>query len=86
MCVSDVGRVVAVAADGATAELVEGGPRRAVSLAVLALEGTPVAVGDWVEVHTGLAVGVLDEADAVARLATLAEAGALGPDPRPADR
>lgn len=86
MCVSDVGRVVAVAADGATAELVEGGPRRAVSLAVLALEGTPVVVGDWLEVHTGLAVAVLDETDAAARLATLAEAGALAPVARPIER
>lgn len=81
MCVSDVGRVAAVSADGATAELVEGGPRRAVSMAVLVLEGTRVAVGDWVEVHTGLAVGVLDEAEARARLAALDEAGALGPAP-----
>lgn len=78
MCVSDVGRVAAVTADGAAAELVEGGPRRAVSLAVLVLEGTPVEVGDWVEVHTGLAVGVLAGEDARARLAALHEAGALG--------
>lgn len=77
MCVSDVGRVAALSADGATAELVEGGPRRAVSLAVLVLEGTSVGVGDWVEVHTGLAVGVLDGDDAAARLAALEEAGAL---------
>ncbi len=86
MCVSDVGRVAAIAADGAAAELVEGGPRREVSLAVLVLEGTLVSVGDWVEVHTGLAVGVLDEADAVARLASLADAGALAAGPHPAER
>lgn len=83
MCVGDVGRVVAIAGDGGRAEVVEGGPRRAVSLAVLVLEGTTVEVGDWVEVHTGLAVGVLTEADAVARLAALAEAGAVAPEPGP---
>lgn len=69
MCVTDVGCVVAVAADGATAELVGGGPRRPVSLAFLVLEGTPVAVGDWVQVHTGLAVAVLDEERAAQVLA-----------------
>ena len=83
MCVSDVGRVAALSADGAAAELVEGGPRRTVSLAVLVLEGTVVGVGDWVEVHTGLAVGVLDEVEAAARLRALAEAGALTADPSP---
>lgn len=83
MCVGDVGRVAALSADGATAELVEGGPRRAVSLAVLVLEGTPVVVGDWVEVHTGLAIGVLDEDDALARLSALTDAGAVAPDRPP---
>ena len=83
MCVSDVGRVAALSADGTAAELVEGGPRRTVPLAVLVLEGTPVGMGDWVEVHTGLAVGVLDPADAAERLAALAEAGALPAEPGP---
>lgn len=83
MCIADVGRVAAVSADGATAELVGGGPPRAVSLAVLALEGTLIEVGDWVEVHTGLAVGRLDPADAAERLAALAEAGAVPAEPVP---
>jgi len=34
-----------------------------VSLAVLLLEEQPVATGDWVLVHTGLAVAVLDPAE-----------------------
>ena len=68
MCVTDVGRVTALAADGGSAELVGGGPSRPVSLAVLVLEGVPVHVGDWVRVHTGLAVEVLGEGEALAAL------------------
>lgn len=68
MCVTDIGRVVALAADGATAEIESAGRRRRVSLAVLVLEGTPVAPGDWLELHTGLAVEVLDDTTAQARL------------------
>lgn len=68
MCVTDVGRIVTVADDGATAEIETAGRRRRVSLAVLVLEDLPVAPGDWVEIHTGLAVEVLDDATAHARL------------------
>ena len=70
MCVTDVGRVVAISEDGGTAELEGGGARRAASLAVLVLEGSPVQVGDWVRVHTGLAVEVIgaDEAERVLEL------------------
>ena len=40
------------------------GDARQVSLAVLDLEDTNVRPGDWVLSHTGLALRVLDEADA----------------------
>lgn len=64
MCVTDVGQVVSLADGGGTAEIESAGRRRTVSLAVLVLEGTPVEVGDWVQVHTGLAVEVVDETTA----------------------
>lgn len=69
MCVTDVGQVVKLAEGGGTAEIESGGRRRSVSLAVLVLEGTAVAMGDWVQVHTGLAVEVVDEATAARLLA-----------------
>ena len=75
MCVTDVGRVVAVSDDGGTAELEGGGGRRTASLAVLVLEGTPVEVGDWVRVHTGLAVEVVGADEAERVLALRAELG-----------
>ncbi len=40
------------------------GVARLVSLAVLDLEDTNVGPGDWILSHTGLALRVLDEADA----------------------
>lgn len=36
-------------------------------------------VGDYVLVHAGYAIGVLDEAEAAETLALLSELGALGP-------
>ncbi len=70
MCVTDVGRVVAISDDGGTADLEGGGVRRSASLAVLVLEGASVQVGDWVRVHTGLAVEVVppEEAERVLEL------------------
>lgn len=40
------------------------GVARRVSLAVLDLEGTSVAPGDWILSHTGLAIRVVNETDA----------------------
>ncbi|HEX6418988.1 MAG TPA: HypC/HybG/HupF family hydrogenase formation chaperone [Acidimicrobiales bacterium] len=62
MCLSLAGRIDRIEGDGAVVD-VDGRPRR-ISLAVLLLEGTPVAPGDWVLVHTGLAVSLLDPAEA----------------------
>ena len=55
--------------DGATAEVELGGVSRRISLML-----TPEArVGDYVLVHTGFAIGVLDEQEAQETLALLAE-------------
>jgi hydrogenase expression/formation protein HypC len=58
MCLSDAGRIRAI--DGAEAVVDVDGADRRVSLAPIVLAGDPVEVGDWVLVHTGLAVEVLD--------------------------
>jgi hydrogenase assembly chaperone HypC/HupF len=61
MCLADLGPVIAVSADGGWAQVDLAGTARRVSLAPLVLDGTPVAVGDWVVVHTGLAVDLMDD-------------------------
>lgn len=72
MCLTDVGRVVSVSEDGGAAVIESGGRRRTVSLAVLALEGTQAVEGQWLRVHTGLAVDVIDEVAATDALALVA--------------
>jgi len=68
MCLALPARIVALdAADGATVDL--GGVRKAISVAL-----TPgVAVGDYVIVHVGHAIGVLDPDEAARTLALFAE-------------
>ena len=67
MCLAVPLRVNSI--DGATAEVELGGVSRRVSLVL-----TPEArVGDYVLVHTGFAIGVLDEHEAQQTLALLAE-------------
>lgn len=60
MCLSDVGRVVAVDAERHSARLDVGDRTFDVSTVALGLDAPPVAVGDWLVVHTGLAVERLD--------------------------
>lgn len=64
MCLSCAGRILEVDGDRHEAVVEIDGSRRAVSLAVLALDGTSVEIGDWVLVHTGFAMEVLDAATA----------------------
>lgn len=73
MCLSDLGPVLGIDADTGTAEVDLAGRVTRVSLAPLVLEGTAVAPGDWLLVHTGLAVQVLDAADAAGILASREE-------------
>lgn len=62
MCLSEAGRVRSVLGGEALVD-VDGVTRR-VSLAPIVLGGGTIAVGDWVLVHTGLAVDRLDPDDA----------------------
>lgn len=66
MCFEMPARIVR--RDGATAEADVDGTLRPVSLVVLDLEGAPAAPGDWVLVHTGIAVRRLSETEAAGLL------------------
>jgi hydrogenase expression/formation protein HypC len=69
---SAAGRIVSIDADRHEAVVDVDGMTRTVSLAVLALEGGTLVPGDWVMVHTGFALEVLDE-DSVNDLLALRE-------------
>lgn len=86
MCLAIPTQILSI--DGSQAEVEIGGVRRTISLAL-----TPEArVGDYVIVHTGFAISVLDEAEARETLSLFAEMAALedalhaqsgSPDPWP---
>ncbi len=64
MCISMAARVLAIDDDGRAARVDIDGSERRVALTVLILEGKTVATGDWLLVHTGLAVEILTPASA----------------------
>lgn len=71
MCLALPARIVALDGDDATVDL--GGVRKAVSVAL-----TPgVAIGDYVIVHVGHAIGVIDPEEAERTLALFAELAAM---------
>lgn len=78
MCLSDVGPVLRVDAFAGTAEVDLAGRSMKVSLAPLVLDGLQVTPGDWLVVHTGLAVELLDATEAARILATRAEMVEVG--------
>ena len=67
MCLAVIAKILQI--DGATAEASFGGVRRRISLQLL----PEAQVGDYVLVHTGFAIAVVDPAEAEATLALLAE-------------
>jgi hydrogenase assembly chaperone HypC/HupF len=73
MCLSDLGTVLSVDDGSGTAEVDLAGRTAEVSLAPLVLDGTKVAKGDWLLVHTGLAVELLDAAEAAEIIASREE-------------
>ena len=58
-----------------------GGIRKSISIALVA----GVQVGDYVVVHVGHAIGVIDPEEAAHTLALFAEMAALSPDQTPAE-
>lgn len=78
MCLTRIARIHSLPADGeAVVDL--GGRDHVVSLAPLVLEGREVGVGDWVLIHTGLAVERVDEATAREMLEDLPHEPGPGP-------
>jgi hydrogenase expression/formation protein HypC len=73
MCLSDLGPVLSIDGVAGIAEVDLAGRTAKVSLAPLVLDGTQVAPGDWLLVHTGLAVELLDAADAAEIVASRSE-------------
>ncbi|WP_158588063.1 HypC/HybG/HupF family hydrogenase formation chaperone [Actinomadura logoneensis] len=75
-----VGRVVRI--DDGTAVVVRGEARTGVSLVILDMEGVSVATGDWLVVHTGIAVRKISAAEAAELAAELAAErdGTMGRD------
>ncbi|MDP8958856.1 MAG: HypC/HybG/HupF family hydrogenase formation chaperone [Actinomycetota bacterium] len=72
MCMGIPGRVVEVLPDHPHLAMVEvGGAKRQVNVGLLEPKG--VRPGEWVDVHTGFAVSVLDETEAKESLALLEE-------------
>jgi hydrogenase expression/formation protein HypC len=62
MCVSLLGQITRVNGEHAVVDV--GGIERKASLAMLLLEDQEVSTGDWVLIHTGFAVAVLDPDEA----------------------
>jgi hydrogenase assembly chaperone HypC/HupF len=73
MCMADVARVVVVSDDGITANVVVRGREQRVSLVMVDEATPPIAGGDWLLVHSGLALGRIDAADAASRTRLLNE-------------
>lgn len=76
MCLGIPGRVVDIAGDGCSATVDIDGARRVVSLALLAGEEHRAELGDWVLVHVGFAMAVIDPDEAARTLDLLRELAA----------
>jgi hydrogenase expression/formation protein HypC len=72
MCVCVVARVLSVDDELGLATVVSDSGERRVSVAPVVLDGGQVAPDDWVVVHSGFAVEVLDADDAATWLAEIA--------------
>lgn len=82
MCLGVPGQIVAISDAENTLGIVEiAGVRREVNLLCI-VENRPLAdcVGDWVLVHVGFAMSRIDEAEAAATLALLAELSEIEPE------
>lgn len=78
MCLGIPGRIVAISDAGAMMATVDvSGVRREVDVTCVATPGAPPEdlLGRWTLVHVGFAMSLIDEAEARATLAILAEIG-----------
>jgi len=75
MCMETIARVIELAPeDAATAVADVDGATRRISLAMLTVQGIAVQPGDWLLAHTGIAIEVLTEPDAMDRIRQCDEA------------
>jgi len=71
MCMASAAVVLTVSDDGQTADVLVDGRTQRVLLAVLDEAARPVVGGDWLLVHSGLALSRMDAADAALRASLL---------------
>jgi hydrogenase assembly chaperone HypC/HupF len=73
MCMAAPAQVMVVSDDRTTAEVVARGREQRVLLVGLDETARPVVAGDWLLVHSGLALGRIDAAEAAGRALLLDE-------------
>jgi len=77
MCLAIPGQIVEIVDEASRLAQVEvAGVRRTINVALIESDGGPVAPGDWVLIHVGFAISVIDEAEAAATLELLVAMGA----------
>ena len=77
MCLAIPGRVIEVVDETNRLALVDvAGVRRTVNIGLLDAEGDGAGPGDWVLIHVGFALSIVDEEEAAATLALLQGMGA----------
>ena len=76
MCLAIPGLIVEIVdAEAAIARVDVAGVTREVNIALLVWEGRTPTVGDWVLIHVGFAMSLIDEVEAARTLALLREMG-----------
>jgi hydrogenase expression/formation protein HypC len=77
MCLAIPGRVIEISDEANRLALVDvAGVRRTVNVGLLDAEGHGAQPGDWVLIHVGFALSLVDEEEAAATLALLRGMGA----------
>ena len=77
MCLAIPGRVIEIVDEANRLALVDiAGVRRTVNIGLLDAEGKGAGPGDWVLIHVGFALSIVDEEEAAATLALLQGMGA----------
>ena len=74
MCLAEPALVKAVLEDGAMADVVVHGRDQRVLLTVLDEDAQQIEAGDWLLVHSGVALGRIDATDAALRTQLLEQA------------
>jgi hydrogenase expression/formation protein HypC len=77
VCLAIPGRVIEIVDEANRLAVVDvAGVRRTVNIGLLDVDGRSAAPGDWVLIHVGFALSLVDEEEAAATLALLQGMGA----------